>query len=80
MTVEDDGDGFRVEPGEAGKPRLGLGLLSVKERIAGFRGTLRVDSSPGKGTRLVVELPALLRAVPRGGRDDNQAWADSVAS
>ncbi len=26
------------------------------------------------------ELPALVRAAPRGGRDDNQAWADSVAS
>ena len=56
ITVEDDGRGFdpRVKPGAAGR---GLGLVSVRERVATLGGTLHVDSRPGQGTRLTVELP-----------------------
>ena len=56
LTVEDDGCGFdpRVKPGAAGR---GLGLVSVRERVATLGGTLQVDSRPGHGTRLTVELP-----------------------
>ena len=56
ILVEDDGRGFdpRVKPGAAGR---GLGLVSVRERVATLGGTLQVDSRPGQGTRLTVELP-----------------------
>jgi hypothetical protein len=30
-----------------------------------LQGTLRVESAPGKGTRLVVDMPAPVRAVAR---------------
>jgi signal transduction histidine kinase len=56
LTVEDDGRGF-----DPASQRLqassGLGLLGIQERISGFRGVFRLDSAPGKGTRLTVELP-----------------------
>jgi signal transduction histidine kinase len=58
LTVEDDGRGFNpaaVPSGDA----AGLGLLGIRERVAGFRGTFRLDSAVGRGTRLTVELPAL---------------------
>ena len=57
IRIEDNGIGF--EPGGA---RRGLGLIGIRERVANLRGVVRVDSAPGKGTRLTVELPARARA------------------
>jgi two-component system sensor histidine kinase UhpB len=57
VTVEDDGMGFELSrPGAAATP--GLGLISIRERVARVGGTLRIESAPGRGTRLTVELPA----------------------
>ncbi len=54
MIVEDDGRGFDVEAAS----RTGrLGLLGIRERAEMFGGTLLVESSPGSGTTLVVEIP-----------------------
>ena len=61
LTVEDDGKGF--DPKGAAGPPAGLGLLGVQERVSGLRGTFRLESQPGKGTRLTVELPALPREI-----------------
>jgi signal transduction histidine kinase len=60
LTVEDDGCGF-VWPGEVSAATRGLGLLGIEERVSGFRGSLNVDTAPGRGTRLTVELPSLPR-------------------
>ena len=58
VTIEDDGIGFRTdavsEPGAA----RGIGLVGIRERVAQLRGELRLESAPGKGTRLTVEIPA----------------------
>lgn len=64
LTVEDDGHGFEVAKVLAPAARSGLGLLGMQERVTGFGGTFRVESSAGHGTRVVVEVPALLRPVP----------------
>ncbi len=42
---------------------LGLGLYIVKRIVEAHGGTIRVDSSPGKGAAFFVELP-LRPAVP----------------
>ena len=61
ITVEDDGVGFdsTVAP-RAGQPR-GLGLIGIRERVSDLRGSLRIESTSGKGTRITVELPARAR-------------------
>ena len=59
LTVEDDGNGFDVRQATASQSRQGMGLLGIQERAAGFGGTFRLESTPGKGTRLTVEVPAL---------------------
>jgi signal transduction histidine kinase len=38
-------------------PSRGSGLVGLKDRVAATGGSLRVDSRPGQGTRLLVELP-----------------------
>lgn len=58
LQLEDNGIGF--EPGAvpvSGGAARGLGLLGMRERAALIGGTLTVDSEPGKGTRICVELP-----------------------
>jgi signal transduction histidine kinase len=61
LTVEDDGKGFTLTDGKAAAGQRGLGLMGIEERVAGFRGSLQIDTAPGQGTRLTVELPALAR-------------------
>jgi signal transduction histidine kinase len=50
VTVADDGGGG-AEPGR------GSGLRGLADRVEALGGGLRVDSPPGGGTRLLVELP-----------------------
>jgi signal transduction histidine kinase len=63
VTIEDDGIGFESTEGST-DPRRGLGLIGVRERVAHLRGTMRLESGSGKGTRLTVELPARTRKAP----------------
>jgi signal transduction histidine kinase len=60
LLVEDDGRG--MAPGsELGG---GLGLHSIRERAALLGGSARLESSPGSGTALVVDLPLAPLAPP----------------
>jgi signal transduction histidine kinase len=53
VVIEDDGRGF--DPEEARGERLGL--LGMEERIALVDGRLLVESRPGQGTTVAVEVP-----------------------
>jgi signal transduction histidine kinase len=58
IEIEDDGEGFdpasmAPQPGDA----RGLGLLGMRERIELFGGSVTFDSTPGSGTRVVIEVP-----------------------
>ncbi len=56
LIIEDNGIGF--EPGEATYARSGrLGLAGIQERAEMLGGTLAIESRPGKGTTIVVEVP-----------------------
>ena len=59
-VIEDNGRGFA--PGSRGDGRPGLGLLSIRERAAQLGGRTEIVSTPGTGTRIVVEVPGLLRS------------------
>jgi signal transduction histidine kinase len=50
LDVRDDGVG-------GADPARGSGLVGLKDRVAATGGTLRVDSRPGQGTSLLIELP-----------------------
>lgn len=59
LMVDDNGKGFSF----AGRftsdelDRLRLGPISIKERTRSVGGTLTVESNPGHGARLTVEVP-----------------------
>jgi signal transduction histidine kinase len=52
-VVEDDGAGFDPDATREG----GVGLLGMRERLALLGGRLDVESRPGGGTALAVEVP-----------------------
>ncbi|WP_245797405.1 GAF domain-containing sensor histidine kinase [Mangrovactinospora gilvigrisea] len=55
LRIIDDGCGFDVEE-VRGKGRR-LGLVSMRERAAAVGGTVQVDSAPGRGTVIELEVP-----------------------
>lgn len=55
VTVVDDGVGFFVSSGHRG-----LGLTGIRERVKVLGGTCEIDSTPGRGTRVFVEVPIQL--------------------
>jgi signal transduction histidine kinase len=66
--VEDDGTGFHesaLSPGAY--PRFGL--ATMRERAEAVGGTLRIDSAPGRGTRVVAELPTQATTLNAGESD-----------
>ena len=71
VTIEDNGGGFELR-----SARRGLGLIGIRERVAYLGGAVRIDSAPGKGTRLNIELPARVRA---GSRDAGEIEAPDAA-
>jgi signal transduction histidine kinase len=50
VAVRDDGLG-------GADPALGSGLLGLKDRAEAIGGTISLESPPGAGTSLLVELP-----------------------
>jgi signal transduction histidine kinase len=54
LVVEDDGGGFDPSAVREGA----LGLIGIRERAAVLGGRFELDSAPGDGTTIVVELPA----------------------
>ncbi len=54
--VEDDGRGFRSD--RVSEQGGGLGLVGMQERAVMIGARITVDSTPGEGTRVRVELPS----------------------
>ena len=57
IAVNDNGKGFMLPPDASANCEKGLGLGNIKKRIAIIQGTIIIDSTPGKGTRVLIEIP-----------------------
>ncbi len=58
VTIQDDGCGFDVQQMEEESAQRGsLGLLNMKERAEIASAELKIDSEPGKGTRVQLTVP-----------------------
>jgi len=57
VAVEDNGSGFNVaEVLNASQPK-GIGLTTLRERIAMLGGDLRIESAIGRGTKVTLQMP-----------------------
>ncbi|MFC1910579.1 sensor histidine kinase, partial [Chloroflexota bacterium] len=58
VYIEDNGRGLGSFPGISNLTRVGkLGLTGINERVQLLGGTLKIESRPGEGTSLIVEVP-----------------------
>lgn len=54
ITIKDNGKGFVISSIESKKT---LGILGIKERIAIINGTYSIESVPGEGTTIKIQVP-----------------------
>lgn len=59
LVVDDNGQGFSFVGRFTSEEldRLRIGPISIKERVRGIGGTLTIESTPGHGARITVEVP-----------------------
>lgn len=59
LEISDNGRGFQARPeGDNGPVAFGgMGLQNMQERAQAAGANLKVDSQPGKGTKVLIDLP-----------------------
>jgi signal transduction histidine kinase len=75
LDVKDDGVGFETSNGGRvpGAVTGGFGLTAMRERAERSGGTLLIESEPGSGTTLAVELPTVA-----DGRADTELGGEAT--
>jgi len=75
LATVDDGKGFNCPVlTEQDFRQGGYGLFSIYERITYIGGTMTIDSSPGKGTQIMLRLPLIKHLE----QDNNQTQKDGM--
>lgn len=67
LVVDDDGTGFAADAPD--RPAAGLGLTAIRERLGSMGGRLHIESNPGQGARVIVDLPLRPDAADQPGDD-----------
>ncbi|MEM7655114.1 MAG: sensor histidine kinase [Bacteroidota bacterium] len=54
ILVEDNGVGFEYDPVNDSP---GIGLTTIQQRVRQLKGTVEIDSEPGQGTTVILDVP-----------------------
>ncbi len=57
LIIDDDGQGFDLAELVGSTTRNHIGLIGMRERALGVGGNLHIESVPGKGSRVTLQLP-----------------------
>jgi len=57
IQIRDDGQGFDTEQVMLSPPADHFGLIGMRERAASVGGTLRIESTSGRGSQVILEIP-----------------------
>jgi len=58
LTVDDAGQGFDPQELESrGDELKGIGLVSIRQWVQTINGSMTIESEPGKGTRIAIDIP-----------------------
>ncbi len=60
ICVSDKGKGFDPETIQHSPEKTGFGILMIKERANYIGGSLKIDSTPGQGSRFTLTVPMTL--------------------
>ena len=67
IVVRDDGKGFN--PAKVSRRRFGLRSIRERARLVG--GTVQIESEPGKGTSVIIQLPIVTTLASRSLREES---------
>ncbi|MEK6570822.1 MAG: ATP-binding protein, partial [Bacteroidota bacterium] len=59
ITISDNGKGIPQDSPDIPDGRHGFGLVGISERAKVMNGTMTMESTPNKGTTLIVLIPRL---------------------
>jgi signal transduction histidine kinase len=71
LVIQDNGTGFELRDGSP--PSTGIGLTGIRERAHALGAEAQIETSPGKGTRIRVELEKSLQMGLESETDANPA-------
>ena len=57
VVIHDNGKGFDHGTIRTDLSRIGSGLTNIKERVELHNGRLQIESAPGQGLELIIEIP-----------------------
>jgi signal transduction histidine kinase len=57
LTIKDDGKGFDINDAKAAKSLSGNGLQNMQRRAKEMKGSVTIESEPGKGTGIRLHFP-----------------------
>jgi len=60
ITVTDNGKGFDTKAVQGSEKNSGLGLRNMSNRMGMIKGTIVINSGPGTGTKVTLEIPKFL--------------------
>lgn len=73
LAIADNGVGFDVNAPPRHAHGSGLGLVGLRERVALVGGRCIIESAPGEGTRITIDLP--VRTVEHGVGERDASYA-----
>ena len=76
LLVADEGQGFDPTTSKAREGEGGFGLSSIRQRAEALGGDMKVKSTPGHGSVVVLQIPDKLPSM-KPGRDEARATAGS---
>jgi signal transduction histidine kinase len=56
VVIDDNGRGFEANEVEGATEEKGWGIINMKERAIALGGKVEIESKPGRGTRISLEL------------------------
>src|SRR5690606_33739631 len=78
LDVQDNGIGLAsaLPPGKGG----GYGLTAMRQRVSQVGGSLAVESEPGEGTTVVIQVPIQQMAQPQSAEGEESYETNSRSS
>ncbi|HZJ21637.1 MAG TPA: ATP-binding protein, partial [Pricia sp.] len=73
VTITDDGKGFRKT-----KRKKGIGMRNIASRMEKLNGEWHIESTPGKGTTVTLEIPVSCSQDPTSQTMDNRELVKEV--
>ena len=75
VVIRDDGKGFDISRVMLTPPGRHIGLIGMRERALSVGGNLRVESVPGKGSQVILEIPISEAKIRESGEGEDESYS-----